>query len=699
MKYPKLLLAITCFSVGIALAATVLWLKALSRESQNNASNEPPLEAGWWDEPIEDESPVTLASIDQAVSDERYDWAAEQYPLLADIGDSDEIVLRTAMALEGGGNRKVALVHYSRLTERASDVIIRNCARIGTARCLIQEGDHRAAEKSLWQVILQQASLQQANFVVAEANHMLAQSYANRYLAIDPIRLLDLGTPAPYAAPFHVGRFFRTVTQFLDSPQRIPPSNLDKKAFHLEVRQSDLGEPAISQYYFDATIGRISILALAKLVGERVGREVMLNQRAHDALRHHSIELNIRDIEGSRLFDGLLAPFGLVWQENEGKIYIFDPSDRSEFDSRSFQHRRAFSLLQDCVLGYPDHALTPVSQHALANMLSISNDYQGASAIYLEILRGRPPSAFRQAIKFNLAKSQVHLSQANEAHRSFFEAVDNPSGRDLSIASLLILAKLAVESGEIEAAIRHSSLAISYVNSDSGDETPFGELAAIFNACGYLLVNDPYSCNRSLSENEKLLKSERIEALASMLSALARFRIQKSKGETGDTAELVRSLTHLDPFYRDVSFVHLPIAEAQYELGFHGEAVQSLRKGLGLTPTSNIRDRMATRLSDILIEKNRADEVVEMMANLPRSGSQQTHNERMVRLAKIQSERGEFEESLETCQQIIQSSPREETVVTVLKIMGGIHEQRGDHYKAALCFAGIVPSPSRTTNQ
>jgi hypothetical protein len=63
----------------------------------------------------------------------------------------------------------------------------------------------------------------------------------------------------------------------------------------------------------------------------------------------------------------------------------------------------------------------------------------------------------------------------------------------------------------------------------------------------------------------------------------------------------------------------------------------------------------------------------------------------MLQLARIDLNAERRDSCLRTCRDLLKTQPDSSVVQEALKLMGLAYERQGDHYQAAICFAGMLP--------
>ncbi len=197
----------------------------------------------------------------------------------------------------------------------------------------------------------------------------------------------------------------------------------------------------------------------------------------------------------------------------------------------------------------------------------------------------------------------------------------------------------------------------------------------------------------TLAEHRELFTDSPDEPNAAFLSALARFR---ARGSDTDRVRFGRGLTaalaHADPS-RFFSFVgYLLVGQAYEEIGLPSEMEAVFETAIRTGRDNYLRQQMAFVLAQRYVNEGRLEDAQRLLEQLADSHDPVWARQAKMEMARLAMSAGRLNECLDLCYELIAEAEAADEKAEILKLMGSVYQKQQDYYRAAICFAGLVPT-------
>jgi tetratricopeptide (TPR) repeat protein len=447
-------------------------------------------------------------------------------------------------------------------------------------------------------------------------------------------------------------------------------------------RFSDHPRDMLVTIRLEATVAEV----LNRISGE-THLTIVVPDTVQQLLNTRTTNVVVQDTNLASVLDALLETAGTFWTVREQQITVHELSRAEPALVRSYRVDRALRTARNALALYPEAPTAHWTYLCLGNVNFWSGNFTDALSAYQELERRVERREFAYAVWFNQAKTYMQLRQLQKARETFFHAIDELGGDSVEAVAYAYLGRLFLEDAEVENANRYLARGLSLAR---GDDTR--QVCAIILACGYLQANNPQAANQTLFDHRDVLKAEPVLSQASFVSALARFR-----AAVGSTEQLRRgrdlasALAAVEPsrFFSTVGY--LLVGQAYAEIGLPNSMVDVLRTGIEASPDNVLREQMQWLLAEHFAEYEKWPAAEEAYQRLVTDGRTDLARRARFGLARIDFDRGQYQSCLSRCYELISATASLEEKTEILRLMGRVYERQAEHYKAALCFAGMVP--------
>ncbi|MCA9150571.1 MAG: tetratricopeptide repeat protein, partial [Planctomycetales bacterium] len=616
--------------------------------------------------------PIQL--VDKQILAGKYTDATTLISRLAEEGDTSvQLRYRRALVAEFLRDFDEAQRQYMSLLDDATGRL-QNAARLGRARCLIELGRPDAARLLLYSQLLRDSGQGDAAGSVLHACAKLlgrdVQPVGDNLLddnvilhhstAFNQDHLLyvynDIARPT---APLASG--FRVMDKFGDQPDTI----------QIECR-------------FDGA----TVIDVLQDATEQLAYSMVLDSDAMRVFSSRTATIAVRDMNLAIFLDALLEPSGYTWAVKDGRLHVHGVDDLSRSALQQLRIVQANRMCRTALALYPDGPESLSTYLTLGNISFWTGQLEDAVSAYRELERraeGRDPG---YAVPFNLAKAYLNQNLRREARTAFFRVVDATPGGSVQAVAHAYIGRLFLEERSIPYATRELARGISFAADEDVLRTCVETLS-----CAYLLEANPEVANQTLMDHRSLLQEEPWRSKAAFLSALARTR-----AATGDTdrlrrkRELSASLEAVMPgrFFGSVGYQL--VGEAYQDLELVDQMAAVYTEGIERTKPHGLRGEMMFNVAQYLYDTGRWDQLEPWFKQFEAEGLLDGVRWTKLRRAEIAYKKGDFDDCMARCYDAMTIELQEADKKIVLTLMGNIFERQRDYYKAALCFAGMVPT-------
>lgn len=471
--------------------------------------------------------------------------------------------------------------------------------------------------------------------------------------------------------------------QMIDQPTEPVEVEQQEHYFKILQRPSD----AASTITAEISVGLQPVPLLLDQITQIAGLELQISEKARDTIAGRSRVVHVDSTTLSSYYDQLLISFGLVWQQADQTIYVVHAGELNEPNMwMDFQFQSAARSFRRFEIDFPSDPFRKAATLSRARIAMLAHDYNRAANLFRELEQSQPIGEVKAKSYFNQAKLSQLLNRPEEAIQLYYRAIDQTMEANVEASGYCMLSQLHITTGEIKEAIRAGRRGLATaVTLDQRQE------AAVNLAKAYLLDNDPFSANMTLFRNRSMIKEKNHRMIAAFLGAYAR-----SIGVTEIERVMIaknRLLTSLSTLETEqyATFADCYLASMAYEsLGFRDRSIAMLTLALSKPDVGSWQRKVFFELGML---QRKMDMNVEAIAsfNLLVSQDDEWRTRALLQLARLYSQTKQWDQCIVVCKALWNSELDEAEKRMTLQILGSAFQAKGQHYSAALCFAGMLP--------
>ena len=685
-----LALSLVNLVAGVLVCGGVMWLSRSSQpqEAPRPLSGEPSfVDAGAESHGTKSIDHVTMADSlpqgDDLLKSGDILGASRAYDrLLGQTPNPSEILrYRQALCLELLGDAEHAISAYQALADSSSSAGVVSAALLGQVRMQSQGNHWRASRKLLLTMILTSGGRENT---ASSAFHYLAQLAAKEIFAADVPLYDDRGIA--------ISNWKDDVAWLLELPAELgSPERYTQPADTLKILDRLGDNPATIRVAV-----RHNDMPLATLLDQllrQAGLHAHWAPTARTVAESRSVNVAVLDLDLATLLDGLLEPIDLVWIAKPPNIQI---ATRLEVPPDYIQRRRQIQAERIChhaLSVFPDHPRATRTYMSLGNIAFQRGQYQAANSYYGEILRRSRDVQIIRDTRFNLAKSLRQLNLLEEAREEFFKVVDHARGHAIEPIAYLYLGESFLEAHETDTAIKHLVRAVSLAH-----DPAILRLSALTLSSAYLLAGNPQAANMILMDQRDSFDAEPCRSNGLFLSSLARFRAAAIPTERLRRGRnLTSAIAEVEPS-RFFSFAEpVLLGQAYSEIGMPNQMQEVYAAAIRTAKPHALRDATMLALANHYVQNDQPARGKELYEELIDHGRSPWSRKARIQTAELAHRHGDDAACLDQCYYLIETSTAPDEKREVLRLMGRVYERQADHYKAALCFAGLIPHVASTS--
>ncbi|QDV44288.1 hypothetical protein Enr13x_41520 [Stieleria neptunia] len=596
------------------------------------------------------------------------------------------VLIRLGLASELAGLHEQAEKHYHsaiRVAKKGSAQQL--VSLLGLARLWEREGQLGEAIALLGELFLVYSHEGHPEIIRQSIIHQLADCLQRRLLASEVVVEALRKEPMEYHwCPVMVEPILELAD--FESPAD-PPAN---PASGLKLLQDYDG--GVSLMLVQAHLEGISVLELISELQRLAGLQVEVTEQAKSALVGRLADVDSPVMPVSMLLDHTLEPLSLAWSQSEGVLTIMARDELTSKDLASFDLARTQRTLLQVQLEFK----SSVERTAAAimndgNNARLSGGWDVAVEKYRSARDLDPADELSAQLYFNEASlSLVRGEKLNALHSSYM-ALDQTLSAKLQAQVYAMIADLELEFGQLEKSITAASRGLRR----AAEPAVFARTAMTL-AKAYLLTGDPYSANAVLFDASADLAGESLGRLASVFSSFARFQhVGPTLGLQDEGQRVVLALAALQP--DDVaSFADaLIVSKAYSAVGLRSKAIDRLSEALDIAPAGYWNERIRLQLAEMYYASqalDKANETIESFGTVSAGLLPKV----LYLHASVQLDLGNLEQSETICRRLLGMNLDQGIQSSALEKLGETLQRSGDHYAAALCFAGLLPKSEGT---
>ncbi len=446
--------------------------------------------------------------------------------------------------------------------------------------------------------------------------------------------------------------------------------------------------PQLSNTIVNITANGVDVAHLLAAIALKINKEIKISERGVQGCAGFEPSIRLDAIGLATVLDGLTIPYSLVWFEQDGVCYVVAAEELKPNELRSFRIDSARRMLQLALLEAPQHEMATHNQLAMANVDFWRGDIYSAIAAYRSAIEHSSDQYLTQCAYFNLAKILRYAANYEHAIDAFYHVVESTTNTDLLSAGYLCLGQTLLELDRLDEAIRAFDRAVKLSVSDSASQTAIVDLAIT-----HILADEPALALQALMNGKQRLKEARFQNLARFLGFYARWVLAGDE-RSAEEMNLISSLgAASDPC--DIGPQEpLLYSQAFQQLGFLSEAEDQIDQANRWKMATPMECRLQLSLADCLLRQQQYDEATKILVLLAANGDADNQNQALLRICSIEYQTGHLEKAFASCKQLLDRNPDKKTQIEALRLLGMIHQKWNNPDQAALCFAGLLPTPN-----
>ncbi len=592
------------------------------------------------------------------------------------------ILLREAFCCEMQSRFDRAEEKYYNAISRASGESHRLIGIAGLARCLSKKGNRRDALD-----MLAEQNLKIDHFVGLpdEVRAQIVYQFAKvleMYAVGDQVDLTLSNSVAFENIVPKTEVFLNTI----DDPGIVTQSTTSKADLKLTILQRPSESLTVISAAMSAKLEPIDIL-LGHIAAE-ADQTLLMSEQAQLAISNRSRTIELQSTPLSSVLDQLLAPLGLVWFQVDSELHIVSQQEVDpKVAPRQFWFDTAHRAYRRFEIAFDDDRRRHASMLSRANMSLIQNQLDAASNQYQELTQVQPIGEVLAKLFFNSAKLNLLLDRKDNANRLLYLAVDQTQIPEIQASGFCLLGESLLSSGDLEASIKISRRGLATAINDKQKR-----MASLNLARAYLLNDDPFMANKQLFDNREFYADTKSKSVASILGAYARFIGVRDENGIRLARNRLLSAVTMVPEKNYQMFVDAYMAGLAYErMGFREKAVDKLLLSLTLPGVGSWKRQILFEMGVLQSRLERPSESAIAFEAVIQPEDDAWNRLAMEKLAKIYLDSGQPQKCIDVCKKLWVLPLAEPRKKSVLQILGDAFSEKGEHYTAALCFAGMVP--------
>lgn len=633
----------------------------------------------------------TVAKGDELLLEGKPRVAIEKYALAVKSSElSSPLLYRMGVAAEHLGDFATALKYFRQADRRNIDETS-FATQLGQARIHFRQGNITQSTKLLSSMAALSATpVYSETPVGAEVDYLMALGRTLDLLERLPKSQFALEHVFGANLPFHVDELISLVPREGNQADLQRPLG-DDAQMGVQIHGVPR-EPSTT--LMSAGFRNQPISVLLESLAAATGWKISLTDVAAQLVSAKRVEVYVRDKTVAELLSLVLEPQRLHWRLEGDTLLVDRFSMFSAAEATARQHARANALLLAALSENPDHPLAPHAYLALGNLAALEERNERAATFYREVGERYPQHRIAQTAMFNLAKMYHVNGELPEAVEAYYGVVDRRLGSELEPLAHLFLGRIHFDQGRLRKAKTDLSRSLGLTS-----QPAVAAIASMTLASAYLVEREPGdagSANAVLMEAREALQAEQFRAAAIFLSTVTLYRAAFTADEVKRRGrELLGAAMKVDPasFFGD--FGYLLVGDAFADLNVSKETVRCYQQGLDRPLAPSMRHRLLFSLAKEYRKQNADEETEAALRRLIAVDDRSWSAKGAIELADLLLELGNNDACRQLCRESLEKGYAESDNIELLRILGRVYEELGDHARAGLCFAGFLPSQTQ----
>ena len=453
----------------------------------------------------------------------------------------------------------------------------------------------------------------------------------------------------------------------------------------LEVIQKPIDD--VSLILVDARIAFCSLPELLTDLTQATGMDFHVSADARSLLSGRSLRIDSTGLPVSVLLDEAFGSLPLAWRQSEDAVFVSHLDELTSAQEQDYRIERIQRLLRQWQLNFGEgtHRAAPLLNDAnncllLGDLANAANKYQAARDL-------RPGGELSAMLYFNVGILELSQGHQEAALGKFYQSLDQTLSPQMQASSYARIAGLELELGRPEKAIPAAARGRRL-----SKDPRVAPINTMLLAKSYLLESNHFSANQVLFDDSATLVDQATRRLAGVMSSYARFQVAKPAGGLQNEGErLVVSLAALQPDDPQNFVDHFLLARAFADVGFRTKAVEHLQTAAGTATDGYWQNQIQFQLAEIFYRAGDLNQAAATLQSIDQSSPDSFHVKVQLLRARIHLQEQRSQDCISLCQTLLRKSLEEATKKQTLELLGKAYQQIGQHYSAALCFAGLLP--------
>lgn len=619
-----------------------------------------------------------------------YEGAMKHYQKLlqtVDVPTDNGILIRLALASELAHEHDDAIKHYRsaiRVVEKGS-VAQANCL-LGIARVWENRGQFNDAASLLSELYLIYGGTKYPQLLRAQLVSQLSDCLQKRVLSSQIVIDALQNEPMEYYWPAV------TVDHVLELVDwEAPVDGLSTPPSQLQVLQSPNKDASV--VLVGANVRGLSVLGLLTEIERGSGMVFNLTEKAKTDLVGRMTNVQTTAMPVSFLLDSVLESMALTWSQSEGEVSVMHREELADRDLASYDLARTQRMLRQVQLEVEPGPRRTAAIMNEGNNSRLAGGWEEARTKYQMAREQTPMHELSAKLYFNEASLQLADGEKLDALNACYMALDQTLTASLEGDVYAMISELELELGQTDKAILAGSRGLRRAT-----EPAVLSRCAMMLARAYLLTEDPDSANQVLFDQSPHIVGDATQRVASVFSSFARFQRNPSRGGLQDEGQrLVMALATLKPNDPAGFADALIVSQAYASVGIRNKAVESLKESLAKAPKGFWSERIRLELARAQYGAGHFDAADETISNYGQVSIDLLPTVLLLH-AKIKFDAGKLEQCESICRRIARLEVDQTVQAEALNTLGMVLNEKGQHYAATLCFAGVLPEPVETTS-
>lgn len=591
-------------------------------------------------------------------------------------------LVRMAIAAELSERFDLANDHYRQAIKRsAPGATVQLLALEGMARTLNKAGHRRESLALLSEMYLMYSDAAVPELLRQEIARQLANGLQQQFNETPIVSELIRSKRLQY---HYTEPPFTYLLQLLDTVGA--DQGLASPHVGLEVLQQP--NPMAGVVLIKAQLAGRAYLDLINEIESMTDLKFVVSDRANRELVGRLLNVQTAAMSLATFLDMALQPVDLIWQQDGASITLATRAELQEKDLATYDLDQLARLLQQVQLLYPEGPEQAVAIMHAGNNARLAGSWDSARDQYRAARKSEPNGELNAVLHFNEASLQMADGDKIEALHNSYMALDQTLQAQLQGEIHGMIADLEIEVGNMEKAVRAASSATRH-----SDDPKVVSNAVLALARAYLLQEQYDEANQALFQNKDRVLGDTPHRLASLFGSYCRYQKHVDKPGLQDEGQrLVLALAATRD--QDIqNFADALIAARAFSaIGIRNRSVEQLRFALKEAPTGYWQERIRYALADTLYQASQLREAAAVI-NEFRKVSPDLYPKVLNLQARILLDSGNADASETICRTLLESPLTRQQQADVLGVLGNTLRSQGQHYSAALCFAGLLPEP------